>query len=80
MKTLSTEEKNEIIDIYLTPVFAYMNPEFAALVLGNILKAYMNAPSWNREDSAIRANAINVVGALVRLLNDLNEYYPIEED
>lgn len=79
MKTLSTEEKNEIIDI-LTPVFAYMDPGFAALVLGNMLKAYMNAPSWDMEGSSRRANAINVVGSLVRLLSDLNEYYSIEED
>lgn len=75
MKTLNEIDRGEIIHDCLAPVFANMDPEFAACVLEGMLKDYMNTPEWNKESSGRRANKLWVIGNLVSLLNELNEYF-----
>lgn len=76
MKTLNEIDREEIINDCLTPVFTYMDPGFAAIVLENMLRDYMNTPAWNIECSGRRANIVNTIGVLSRLLNDISCYFP----
>lgn len=76
MKTLNEIDREEIINDCLTPVFTYMDPELAAIVLENMLNEYMNTPAWSEECSAKRASRVRTIGVLSSLLNDLSEYFP----
>lgn len=78
MKTLNEIDREEIVNDCLTPVFTYMDPEFAAINLESLLRDYMNTPAWNKECCGRRANMVRVIGVLSRLLNDLSEYFPHE--
>ena len=75
MKTLSTEERGEIIDFYLTPLFSSMEPELIASVLTGTLRDYMNTPGWYKLDPVKQANAICAIGQTARLMVYMKEYF-----
>lgn len=71
-------DRGEILESCLVPLFTNMDPGFAAIVLENMLKDYMNTPDWNKENSGRRACRLCIIGNIIGLLNDLSAYFPHE--
>lgn len=75
MKTLSNEDKLQIMNNVIEPLIKDLSPDVIANCIAATLKVYLNSNDAINDEDEIRDNTIYSSGITVRLFDLLGQWY-----
>ena len=75
MKTLTNEDKLEIMNDIVEPLIKYLSPDVTASCIQSMLKEYLNSDAAINQEPEMRASTIFAAGIAIILFDDLRSRY-----
>ena len=75
MKTLSNDEKLQIMNEGIEPFMRKLSPDVIAGCIASTLRVYMNSPEYTKDEVEMRSSVVLSTGLTMDLLNYLMLWY-----